>query len=99
MRLPGLAPILPVELLGSAPRYRQRLPPLASVDSGHEYDLTDVVAGMPQRAFQRQRNGMRFPANGDHLSQVFQFQALQCLQQAAPAALPEFQDLRATLER
>ena len=98
MRLPALAPIRLVELLGSTSGDCQRLPVFPGMDSGNLNDLPDVVAGMPQGALEGQRHAVRFSTDQYRFSEVFRLEALESLQQTGPAALPEVQEFRPAAE-
>src|SRR5262249_10606222 len=98
MRFPGLTPIGLVELFRTSPGNRQWAPLLPGVDSGNLNDLSDVIAGMAQRAFQRQRHGMRLSTDHDGLLEVFPLQAFERLLQTGPAPLPQLQNFRPAAE-
>src|SRR4051794_16663540 len=98
MRPPTLAPVLLIELLGPTPWDRQRRPFFPCLNAGNLHDLSDMVAGMPQRALKGQRHGMRLSPDQDRFAEVLRLEASERFQQAGPAAFPEFQEFRPTGE-
>lgn len=71
---------------------------VASEVTGKLDDLADVVAGVAERARNRERHGVGFAADRDRLVEVGSRQAVERLEQTGPASFPVIENLGSALK-